>query len=309
MATLSIGLPVYNGERFLAKTIESLRQQTFTDWEMIISDNCSTDKTEAIARHFASIDTRIHYHRHKRNYGAAQNFLYVLNKANTEFFMWASHDDIWLPNFIKSCQSLLKNHHEFGFVFTNIEIIDSYDRVIRKMPDFSKLTSNNHRISVLKHLLSPEVMGKANIIYSIYRLISCKNAMKLAIPIIYMPDNAISDNVLVLSVLSRQKLAIVPKILFQKREERKSDTIDKVQRVYIKNPTRYLILRGFAKYLINLTRVVQGTKFFWLPPLIMLFRMFQLIIQVPFFLKKLQELLSKHENRSLNSDKTYATYL
>jgi glycosyltransferase involved in cell wall biosynthesis len=97
---VSIGLPVYNGEPLLRAALESLRAQTYPHFELIISDNASTDATPSICREFAAADPRIHYHRSDANRGAALNFQRVLQLALGEFFMWAAHDDLWAPEFI-----------------------------------------------------------------------------------------------------------------------------------------------------------------------------------------------------------------
>ncbi len=97
---VSIGLPVYNGESFLDEALSSLRGQTFKDFELIISDNASTDSTaDIIARH-AAVDSRIKYVRQPENIGASENFLFVLSKARAELFMWAAHDDVWEENWL-----------------------------------------------------------------------------------------------------------------------------------------------------------------------------------------------------------------
>src|SRR4030066_62015 len=87
--TVSIGMPVYNGEPYIRAALESLLAQTFTDFELIISDNASTDATESICREYAARDSRIDYVRHEKNQGASANFQFVLDQARGEFFIWA----------------------------------------------------------------------------------------------------------------------------------------------------------------------------------------------------------------------------
>src|SRR5690349_812781 len=90
---VSIGLPVYNGEKYLLNAIGSLLKQDFEDFELVISDNASTDKTEAMCHEFAAKDKRIRYHRNETNIGATGNYNRVFRLSNGEFFRWASHDD------------------------------------------------------------------------------------------------------------------------------------------------------------------------------------------------------------------------
>ena len=96
---LSIGMAVFNGADLIAQALDSLLAQTFTDFELIVSDNGSTDATEAICRAYAARDERIRYVRHTVNQGPAFNFAYVLDEARAEYFMFAAHDDLWDPEF------------------------------------------------------------------------------------------------------------------------------------------------------------------------------------------------------------------
>ena len=99
--SVSIGMPVFNGERTLLAALDSLLAQSFTDFELIISDNASTDQTESICREYAARDNRIRYVRQGTNIGAAANFKFVLAEARGEYFMWAACDDMRSPNFVE----------------------------------------------------------------------------------------------------------------------------------------------------------------------------------------------------------------
>jgi glycosyltransferase involved in cell wall biosynthesis len=100
-------MPVYNGERFLAEALESLLGQTFGDFELIISNNASTDGTEEICRAFEARDSRIFYCRSDRNLGGGWNHNRVLELAQAEYFKWASHDDLCAPTFLEACVGAL----------------------------------------------------------------------------------------------------------------------------------------------------------------------------------------------------------
>jgi glycosyltransferase involved in cell wall biosynthesis len=97
----SIGMPVFNGEKYLAQSIESMLAQTFEDFELIISDNGSQDETEAICRRYASRDRRIRYLRHEVNRGAAWNHNFVFATSSGEYFKWQPHDDVCEPTFVE----------------------------------------------------------------------------------------------------------------------------------------------------------------------------------------------------------------
>ena len=100
---VSIGLPVYNGEKYLRFAIDSILGQDFTDFELILSDNASTDGTGRICSEYASNDTRIRYFKNERNLGAAPNHIRVFELARAPLFKWASYDDIHLPSFLRKC--------------------------------------------------------------------------------------------------------------------------------------------------------------------------------------------------------------
>jgi glycosyltransferase involved in cell wall biosynthesis len=96
-------MPVYNGADFIVETLESILAQDYTDFELIISDNASTDATREICESYASRDPRISYSRLPENLGAARNYNRVFELASGEFFKWAAHDDLLTPRFLSSC--------------------------------------------------------------------------------------------------------------------------------------------------------------------------------------------------------------
>jgi glycosyltransferase involved in cell wall biosynthesis len=106
---VSIGLPVYNGAATVGRAIGALLAQTFDDFELIVSDNGSTDATEQICRELADSDPRVRYVRHPRNRGPAANFAFVLDEARAPVFMWAAADDHWEPEFLTANLDLLRS--------------------------------------------------------------------------------------------------------------------------------------------------------------------------------------------------------
>ncbi len=104
---LTVGLAVYNGERFVATALDSLLGQTYGDFELIVSDNASTDQTPAIVQDYAARDRRIVYVRHERNQGAAWNFNYVAQRSDGKYFKWAAADDLCAPTFLERCLEVL----------------------------------------------------------------------------------------------------------------------------------------------------------------------------------------------------------
>ena len=109
---VTIGLPVYNGEEYLRDSLDALLAQTFTDFELVISDNASTDSTADICREYAARDARIRYLRQAVNIGAAPNHNFVAAVARGHLFKWASHDDLYHPDLIRQCVEALHAHPE-----------------------------------------------------------------------------------------------------------------------------------------------------------------------------------------------------
>ena len=100
---VTIGMPVYNGGEELRRAIENLLAQTMGNFEIVISDNASTDGiTQSIAEEYARRDSRIRYTRQPENRGAIANFLWVVQEARGEYFMWAAHDDVWSNNYVET---------------------------------------------------------------------------------------------------------------------------------------------------------------------------------------------------------------
>jgi glycosyltransferase involved in cell wall biosynthesis len=139
---LSVGLPVYNGGRYLAETLDSLLGQSFTDFELIISDNASTDGTEEICRRYAAKDPRIQYVRQPRNIGANPNHNFVLREARGEYFKWAAHDDLYGRELLDRCVAALDEHPDVVLSHVDKAIIDEAGTVVQKF-DYTLATDSS----------------------------------------------------------------------------------------------------------------------------------------------------------------------
>ena len=110
---VTIGMPVYNGEKFISAAIQSLLQQTYRNFELIISDNASSDMTESICREYAFKDKRIRYVRQPQNFGPGHNYKFVFDEACGEYFMWAACDDVFSKNFVEINQKFLSENPDY----------------------------------------------------------------------------------------------------------------------------------------------------------------------------------------------------
>jgi SAM-dependent methyltransferase len=129
---VSIGLPVYNGEDYLEACLQSIADQDYHDFELIICDNASTDATETICRAAAERDDRISYHRQEQNLGAAYNYNDCFLRSRGEFFAWIAHDDLRAPRFISRCLAAFDEKPEsVVLVYPKAEFIDAAANPLR----------------------------------------------------------------------------------------------------------------------------------------------------------------------------------
>ena len=127
---VTIGLPVYNGERFLARALDALLAQRGIPFEVVASDNASTDRTWDILSEYAARDPRVRLRRADVNQGVEANFARVLNEARGEYFMWAACDDWWAPDFAGRLAAALERTPEAVVAMSAVERIDEAGAVV-----------------------------------------------------------------------------------------------------------------------------------------------------------------------------------
>jgi glycosyltransferase involved in cell wall biosynthesis len=127
---LTIGLPVYNGARYVGQSIEALLGQSFDDFELVISDNASTDETGDICQRYANQDSRIRYFRQPRNIGLSPNHNFTLEQARGELFKWAAHDDLYARDLLKLCVEALDSHPDIVLAHSYTARIDASNKLI-----------------------------------------------------------------------------------------------------------------------------------------------------------------------------------
>ncbi|HYE34809.1 glycosyltransferase family 2 protein [Methylocaldum sp.] len=159
---VSIGIPVYNGERYLAEALESLLAQTFKDFEIIISDNCSTDQTEEICRRYAEQDSRVRYVRAETNRGAAWNHNRTVELAKGEYFKWQTYDDLCAPTFLEKCVAVLDQHPEVVLCYPQFVRVDAERNPLearRSQVDGAAAPPERFRTLILKRSTCEEIYG------------------------------------------------------------------------------------------------------------------------------------------------------
>ena len=123
---VSIGLPVCNGERHLSAALDGILRQTFEDFEIVISDNASTDRTREICLEYCEKDERIRYSRNDTNIGSARNFNRVFELSRGSYFAWAAHDDLYGERYLEKCIEVLDNDPSVSLCHSLIGVIDEF---------------------------------------------------------------------------------------------------------------------------------------------------------------------------------------
>jgi len=213
---VSIGMPVYNGEKFIREALDSLLGQTLIDFELIISDNASIDATALICRNYAEKDSRIRYIRQQKNLGPFANFQFVLNESNAEYFMWAACDDKWSLDWLEKLYQAIKEE-EVGMVFGNIIQIDDKGVLIEHPANGKTFCyyDDNTLMRRISFYLAYEGMGKANSIYSLYKrdMIQLLNSLWKEM----IENKCFYDYTIMYNCLQKKKLKAVKGVTLFKR--------------------------------------------------------------------------------------------
>ena len=246
---VSIGLAVYNGEKYLAKAIDSILGQTFTDFELILSDNASTDRTEEICKEYAAKDKRVRYHRNTENIGGANNENQTFRMSRGEYFRWAAHDDVCAPTLIEKCVSVLDKDSSIVLCYTMLTDINEADEQLRTI-------SQKKGISEKAYVRFRELASRDHNCEATYGLIRSDILRKTRLEQNYTD----SDRTLLCELTLYGKFFEIPEPLFFKRYHEKNMYVDWRARMAWFNPA----LKGkvvfpywmqFFDYLVTISRV------------------------------------------------------
>lgn len=265
MPTVSIGLPVYNGEPYLAQALSSLLQQEFTDFELIISDNASIDHTETICGEYAAQDSRICYSRLDKTVGPMENFNRALSLASGDFFMWAAHDDIRSLSFLATTSTIMNTRRDAGIIFCIPNAIDAEGQVFAGAPKFMNLQGTSRLDGLRRYLLQEEKWGKANAIYGLMRR---ETVLATGGYRNWTQDGLGADMHFVFKMLTMGQLIVVPEVLFYKRlilapEPRKKNHSKRpkamARRIWKHSRWRFRQFHEFNAYLSGYRNVIQSS--------------------------------------------------
>ena len=208
MAKVSIGLPVYNGERYLAEAFDSVLGQSYGEFELIVSDNCSTDQTEDICRDYVARDPRVVYHRARANRGPAWNFNHVARLASGRLFKWVCHDDRWHPQMLERSMEVMDDAPP--------RVALCYPRTVFIDADGSTMETYQDRLDLREH--APPVrlarlmanLGRCNAVFGLMRRdVLLETRLLGAYPH--------ADRVLLAEIALRGELWEIPEELFFRR--------------------------------------------------------------------------------------------
>jgi len=239
-------MPVYNGEKHLRLALESLLAQSYSNLEIIVSDNASTDATNMIVQEFIGRDQRIRYYRQIKNLGPAANFDFTLEQASGEYFMWAASDDLWDKNWVITLLQDLSTKKVVLAFGQLVSIDEDSGQIIRKFNDFD---FSGIRISRLaKYFMTDEYSGKACLIYGLFRTSFLRERKKLSD---YTNLDLGADMHFVFDCVQYGYVSINKTVIFYKRmPETKENKANVLQRIM-----NSVLIIGQIKYFIKYIKV------------------------------------------------------
>lgn len=205
---VSVGLPVYNCASYLGDAVEAILQQTFTDFELIISDNASTDGTQAICEAFAARDKRVHYHRNAKNIGAAKNYNQLIDMAAGCYFRWAAGDDVMAPQCLQKCVDVLDEKPDVLLCHTATSLIDENGQFTGHAKDQLHLSAEQPSARLSQYYAAK--LGMWNAVYGLMRVEPLRNSSRIG-------SYVSSDQVLLGELALHGKFHQIPEQLFSRR--------------------------------------------------------------------------------------------
>jgi len=211
---ISIGIPTRNKSIYLKKALDNLFGQTYKNYEIIVSDNNSSDKTKEACNAFKH-KNNFKYYQQKKQLSAIENFNFVLNKASGDYFMWAADDDVWDKNFIKKIlEEFEKSSDNVALIAPKFEVIFSSGEINRRK---RKSFSNYPKTYItFEDFVKEDFYGfKTCIFYGIYKT----KYLKQIGGYVNLSSLSASDYLTLHKLMSLYKVKLLNKILFYKREK------------------------------------------------------------------------------------------
>jgi glycosyltransferase involved in cell wall biosynthesis len=203
-------MPIYNGERFVAEAISSILAQTYTNFELIICDNASTDRTCEIVAGFAARDPRIRYERNPYNFGAAYNYNRVTALSRGRYIKHAAHDDLLAPTYLERCVAVLESDRGIALAYPQMSRIDENGNVLDTFRESLALDDPD---PVARWRRFHELIDEGSMCDPVFGLFRAD--VLLATPVLRSVIGA--DMLLLADIALRGRIAEVPEVLFFER--------------------------------------------------------------------------------------------
>jgi glycosyltransferase involved in cell wall biosynthesis len=241
MARVSIGMPVYNGERFIRCALDSLLSQTYTDLELVISDNASTDGTEAICREYEARDKRVQYFRNPHNLGGPANFRRVFHLCRGEYHKWSTADDYCDATVVAKCVAVLDQNPDVVLAYPKTRLEDESGNLLREYEDHLHLQDDSPSARFMT-LVNTAALCHAHL--GVIR--------REAVSRTRMIGNEVGSDVRFLAELSLYgKFTVVPEFLFHRRFHEESSSWD---RQSMERQRRYYDPQGHSLFALHTWR-------------------------------------------------------
>ena len=201
---------VYNGENYIKEALESLLAQDYTNFELIISDNASTDKTKNICLNYMKKDKRIQYYRNDKNIGVELNLNSVIKLFSGKYCMLASHDDLWFPKYISTLVKILEGDSDIVLAFSGVQRIDHLGDSFGR-----PLISKNNKLNetTIERVISVFKMRSNSKMYGLIR------TDILSQTILFRSDLGVANDLCLITELScHGKFYIDSEVLFKRRK-------------------------------------------------------------------------------------------
>lgn len=219
---ITLGMPVLNGEEHIHYALDSIFQQSFKNFNMIIYDNASTDKTLSICEKYKKKYNKIKIYKQKKRVSSIHNWMSILKKTNSKYFLFCAHDDFYKGK--KYLTNLVNKISKNTIPFGSVQIIDNKNNFIKHLTNDRIYNYQGYRIyKRLKFFFTPSIFGKNNIIYGIHErqhILNIFKSFKKKYENIIHPDNYINYE-----VLKIKKVIPVKKVILYKRIRKQEENV------------------------------------------------------------------------------------
>lgn len=219
---VSVGVPVFNGEEYIRRRLDSILGQTFTDYEIIISDNASTDMTNKICKEYLNKDKRIRYVRQNTNIGFPNNFNFLINEARGEYYIAAAHDDLWEPTFLEKNVKVLDTQKNIVGSISKVDFFgyEKQPKINPYIASLKKMVRKQDSEPLYNHVLSVSGdyerkarlylrFNQGSFVYGLFRTEKIRRKL-------LEPNIIASDLVFILNILKDGDLFVIDEILMKK---------------------------------------------------------------------------------------------